>query len=103
MLAESHKVALRQLLNKKGKNLYALYDAAQDNTLLIDLKKNNIPHDCLFSGVKKFTLSNVAPYLLSCYQFEQNTSGFVDDIWYRGVTMLVESTDSADQVKLHCF
>lgn len=100
MLAESHKMALQLLLSKKAKNLYALYDAAQDNSLLIDLQKNNIPHDCLFSGVKELTLRNVAPYLLSCHQFEQNTSDFVDNIWHRGVTMLVESAASVEQVKL---
>lgn len=100
MLAISNQSVLQVLLNQKANSLYALYDAAQDNSLLNDLKKDNIAHDCLFTGIKEITLRNVAPYLLSCSHFEHNPDKFIDNVWARGVSMLVESSASVDQLKV---
>lgn len=100
MLTDANRSALIQLVGQKAPMLYALYDAAQNNSLLANMQRHNIPHDCLFSGAKGVTLRNVAPYLLSCQHFAGNPERFLDAMWQRGVSMLVEGAEPLEQVKL---
>ncbi|CUI05989.1 DUF4123 domain-containing protein [Massilia antarctica] len=91
MMNEATRNALGRLLSERGGTLYALYDAAADNSLLGDLQRDGVTHECLYSGTKAITLRNVAPYLIPCAQFQSNVAGFINQVWHRGVTMLVES------------
>ncbi|MES2259987.1 MAG: DUF4123 domain-containing protein [Pseudomonadota bacterium] len=100
MLTETNRDVLTRLIGQKALVLYALYDAAQDNTLLADLQRTDITHDCLFAGYKAITLRNVAPYLVSCADFHGNAQDFLETIWQRGVSMLVEAAAPAEQVRL---
>lgn len=100
MQVEANQKVIKQLVEQKAQTLYALYDAAQDNSLLADLQWDNISHDCLFAGTKEISLRNVAPYLFSCQRFQEKPQDFISKIWQRGVSMLIESTASAEQIKL---
>ncbi|MDQ1834940.1 DUF4123 domain-containing protein [Massilia scottii] len=92
--------ALHRLLSERSGTLYALYDAAADNRLLVDLQRDGVTHECLYSGTKAITLRNVAPYLIPCAQFQSDVAGFIDHVWHRGVTMLVESDAGCDALKV---
>ncbi|MDQ1924209.1 DUF4123 domain-containing protein [Massilia pseudoviolaceinigra] len=92
--------ALHRLLSERSGTLYALYDAAADNRLLLDLQRDGVTHECLYSGTKAITLRNVAPYLIPCAQFQSDVAGFIDHVWHRGVTMLVESDAGCDALKV---
>ncbi|ATQ73126.1 hypothetical protein CR152_00335 [Massilia violaceinigra] len=92
--------ALHRLLSERSGTLYALYDAAADNSLLADLQRDGLTHECLYSGTKAITLRNVAPYLIPCEQFQADVAGFTDQVWHRGVTMLVESEAGCEALKV---
>ncbi|MCE3607077.1 DUF4123 domain-containing protein [Massilia sp. P8910] len=100
MMNEATRHALDRLLSERSGTLYALYDAAADNSLLADLQRDGVQHECLYSGTKEITLRNVAPYLIPCAQFQSKVAGFVDEIWHRGVTMLVESEAGCEALKI---
>ena len=90
---------LQRLLATRAGSLYALYDAARDKSLLAYLGQRGIAHDCLYAGVKAITLKDVAPYLVSCRDFGAQPARFIDDIWRRGVSMLVESDGPVDALR----
>ncbi|HEX8612068.1 MAG TPA: DUF4123 domain-containing protein [Telluria sp.] len=92
--------ALHRLLSERSGTLYALYDAAADNSLLADLERDGVTHECLYSGTKEVTLRNVAPYLIPCGQFESDAAAFIKQVWHRGVTMLVESDAGCEALKI---
>lgn len=92
--------ALHRLLSERGGRLYALYDAAADNSLLGDLQRDGVAHACLYSGTKVITLRNVAPYLIPCAQFGADAAAFIERVWHRGVTMLVESDAGGEALKI---
>jgi hypothetical protein len=77
-----------------------LYDAAADNGLLADLQRDGVTHACLYSGTKEITLRNVAPYLIPCAQFGPAAAAFIERVWRRGVTMLVESDAGSEALKI---
>jgi hypothetical protein len=93
--------ALLALLASKAEILYGLYDSAQYPALLPALQRYDIQHACLYDGVKSITLGKVAPYLISCRHFAKNPIDFLDSIWQRGVTMLMESNVSIEETKRH--
>lgn len=92
--------ALHRLLGERSASLYLLYDAAADNSLLGDLQRDGVTHECLYSGTKEVTLRNVAPYLIPCAQFGADAAACIDQVWHRGVTMLVESGAGCDALKI---
>ncbi|WP_166885451.1 DUF4123 domain-containing protein [Massilia sp. CCM 8734] len=100
MTDDATRKALHRLLGEHSGTLYALYDAAADNGLLSDLQRDGVTHECLYSGTKEITLRNVAPYLIPCAQFGADAMAFVDQVWHRGVTMLVESDAGCDALKI---
>lgn len=100
MANDAARHALHRLLSERSETLYALYDAAADNSLLADLQRDGLTHECLYSGTKAITLRNVAPYLIPCAQFQSNVAGFIDQVWRRGVTMLVESGAGCEALKI---
>lgn len=94
------ETAVFQLVARIGNKLYALYDSAREPDLLPALKRHQIPHACLYDGVKSVTLAKVAPYLLGCEHFGRNPVDFIDMVWHRGVDMLIESDAPPDELKL---
>ncbi|NHZ79191.1 DUF4123 domain-containing protein [Massilia sp. CCM 8695] len=100
MMNDATRQALGRLLSEHSGTLYALYDAAADNSLLGDLQRDGVTHECLYSGTKAITLRNVAPYLIPCAQFQHDVPGFIDRVWQRGVTMLVESGAGCEALKV---
>ncbi len=90
---------LVHMLTQNAASLYALYDAAQDRELLPLLRRHNIMHICLYDGTKAQTLANVAPYLIPCQHFQANPIDFVDSIWQRGVSMIVEASVALEDLK----
>ncbi|UOD31885.1 DUF4123 domain-containing protein [Massilia violaceinigra] len=100
MLNDLTRKALHRLLGERSGTLYVLYDAAADNDLLGDLQRDGVTHECLYSGTKEVTLRNVAPYLIPCAQFGADAAAFIDQVWHRGVTMLVESDAGGDALKI---
>lgn len=100
MASDATRSALYRLLSERGATLYALYDAAADNGLLGDLQRDGVTHACLYSGTKEITLRNVAPYLIPCAQFGSGAAAFIQRVWRRGVTMLVESEAGSEALKI---
>ena len=99
MQEKLNEIALLKLIEKKSDVLYGLYDAAQEKKLLDEFQKNGISHDCLFAGTKEVTLRDVAPYIFSFRQLEKNPEYFINNIWKRGVSMLVEGAVPIEKVK----
>ena len=99
MQEKLNEIALLKLIEKKSDVLYGLYDAAQGVNLLDEFQKNGISHDCLFSGIKEITLRDVAPYLFSCHQFGKNSEYFTNNIWKKGVSMLLEGAEPMEKIK----
>lgn len=100
MLNEATRKALYRLLSERSGTLYALYDAAADNGLLADLQRDGVIHECLYSGTKEVTLRNVAPYLIPCAQFGLDAAAFIEQVWRRGVSMLVDSDAGCEALKI---
>lgn len=100
MSNDAMRKALHRLLGERGGTLYALYDAAADNTLLSELQRDGITHACLYSGTKEITLRNVAPYLIPCAQFGADAAAFIDKVWHRGVSMLAASDAGCEALKI---
>lgn len=100
MTDDATRKALHGLLSERSGTLYALYDAAADNGLLSDLQRDGVTHECLYSGTKEITLRNVAPYLIPCAQFGPDAAAFIEQVWHRGVTMLVESDAGCEALKI---
>lgn len=98
-MSAKERAALRRLFDSRAATLYALYDAAQDRSLLDAFGRDGIAHDCLFGGTKAITLAKVAPYLVACRQFG-DADAFLDQAWSRGVSMLVDSPASPDQLRM---
>jgi hypothetical protein len=100
MAVDAQRAILRRQLGDRADTLYALYDAASDPSLLADLRRAGIAHDCLFGGVKAVTLANVAPYLIACRQFSGGIDGLLDQVWERGVSMLIDSAAPPEQLRI---
>ncbi|RSZ59184.1 DUF4123 domain-containing protein [Massilia atriviolacea] len=100
MAADPHRAILRRQLGQRADTLYALYDAASDRSLLDELRRDGIAHDCLFGGVKATTLADVAPYLIACRQFAGGIDSFLDKVWGRGVSMLIDSAAAPEQLRM---
>lgn len=100
MPKERQQAILRHLLTTRAQSLYAFYDAAQEPQLLGELADSGAEFACLYSGVKAITLSDVAPYLISCRPFHTDPDRFIQSYWQRGITMLAESTEDFEQTRL---
>jgi Domain of unknown function (DUF4123) len=90
---------LDALLKTHSRELFALYDAAQDQSLFKELPKFDIQYTCLYQGVKAQTLKKVAPYLIECKSFGGSPQLFMDKFWGKGISMLVQSKSPFEAVK----
>jgi Domain of unknown function (DUF4123) len=90
---------LQRLIQVHCRQLYALYDSAQDESLGKELPHLDVMYSCLYEGLKAQTLRRVAPYMIECKNFENNSEKFLGTFWGRGVSMLVQSNSTFEAVR----
>jgi hypothetical protein len=92
--------ALTQWFYEGGQELYALVDAARDPQIISYITQKQVSLHCLFDGIKKITLAEVAPYILKTAELREHLPAFVEQAWGKSCTVIISSPQSLAQVRL---